>query len=271
VICRDLREFGIRFITPDDPQFGELASRIPLDPFGRKPELPLSDAIVAINQSPKAVLAMSIIWKWADMNGHVTIQRMPGLHSLAQLDWDSGRLDPWKSWFGPFLSGSKRLVTSQGVFGDNSDVLPPESKPTGFAGSFAGLNRRSRGGPERTLVEVQLDSVIFDGGLCAGPDEMDIFNTISSVAAEQSRLTTEAIALLQNGRGVGEVFELLQAAARHPGPGFSPGMPDPLHLLSSFGRQAVDRLVHVREGQTSELISWFEGQREQTKLRLHRA
>jgi hypothetical protein len=100
---------------------------------------------------------------------------------------------------------------------------------------------------------------------------MGIFNTINSVAVEQNRLASEAIALLQSGRGAGAVFELLRAAARHPGPGSTPAIPDPLHLLFSFGRQAVDRLVHVRDEQMTELINWFEVQRQQPRLQLRRA
>lgn len=198
MICSSLPEFGIPFVTPDDPAFGELASRISLDPFGTRLTQPPPDAVVALNQSTKAVLAMSLIWKWADMNGNITVQRMPGLHSLAQLDWSSERLEARNNWFAPFLSGSKRLITSQGVFGDNSDVLPPEEKPKGFAGSFARPNRTGRGAADRTPVEVHLDSVIFDDGLCVGPDEMGIFGTITSAAAEQSRLASEAIVLLQS-------------------------------------------------------------------------
>lgn len=269
MIWRDRQDFGIRFITPDDPHFGEMAIRISLDPFGRKPELPLPEGeFIAVNQSTKALLAMSFLWKWGGLNGDINVQRMSGLHSLAQLDWPSEKHR--NSWFSPFLSGSKRLVTPQGVFGDNSDVLPPEAKPTGFVGSFAGPNRRGAA-PQRKFLEVQLDSVIFDDGLCAGPDQMGIFDTIVSVATEQRRLASEAIALLRSGRGVGTVFELLRGAAQPPGPASIPATPDPLHLLFSFARHAVDRLVNVRKEHIEDLINWLEIQRQQPRLRLRRA
>lgn len=127
MIYRGLPEVGMPFVTPQDPRFQELKSQIALDPFGRKLEDLPSEAVVVLNQSGQPVLAMSFLWKWTDDIGGITQQRMAGLNSLSQLEFESA--DPRRIRFHPFLAGSKRLVTPAGVFGDNSDVLSAETKP----------------------------------------------------------------------------------------------------------------------------------------------
>jgi hypothetical protein len=71
-------EFGIPFVTPDDPQFAELASRISLDPFGNKLERPPPEAVIALNQSTKAVLAMS-------QNSGVWHRFLAGIHASVHI------------------------------------------------------------------------------------------------------------------------------------------------------------------------------------------
>jgi hypothetical protein len=266
---RDLPEVGMPFVTPEDPRFDELKSQISLDRFGRKPEDLPSEAVVVLNQSGQPVLAMSFLWKWTDDAGTVTQHRMHGLSSLSQLQFEPA--DPRRIRFHPFLAGSKRLVTPAGVFGDNSDVLPPDATPSGFVGGFAGgFGRGNTRQPERHLAEIQLDSVIFADGLCAGPDEMGLLTALDPVATEQQRLASTAAALLRRGATFGEVFDLLRTTARHPGPTSAPQTADPLHLLFSFGRQAVDRLIHAQDERRDELANWFTEQSLQPKVKLRR-
>ena len=269
MIYRDLPEVGMPFVTPEDPQFHELKSQIAIDPFGRKLDDLPSEAVVVLNQSGQPVLAMSFLWKWTDDIGGITQHGMAGLNSLSQLEFEPA--DPRRIRFHPFLAGSKRLVTSAGVFGDNSDVLPADTKPSGFVGGFAGgFGRANMRQPERHLVEIQLDSVIFADGLCAGADEMGILATLGPVATEQQRIASEAAALLRNGAKFGEVFDLLRTTARHPAPTLAPRTTDPSHLLFSFGRQAMDRLIHAQDERRDELVNWFDEQSRQPKLKFRR-
>ncbi len=269
MIYRDLPEVGMPFVTPEDPRFHELKSQITLGPFRRKPEDLPSEAVVVLNQSGQPVLAMSFLWKWTDETGRASEQRMPGFSSLAQLEFEPA--DPRRMRFRPFLAGSKRLVTPAGVFGDNSDVLPADAMPSGFAGGFAGgFGRGSMQQPERHLTEIQMDSVIFADGRCAGPDEMGLLTALDPVATEQRRLASTAAARLRDGGTFGEVFDLLRTTARHPGPASVPQTTDPSHLLFSFGRQAMDRLIHAEEERRDELVKWFDEQSRQPKLKLRR-
>ena len=92
-----------------------------------------------------------------------------------------------------------------------------------------------------------------------------------SVAAEQRRLASEAVALLRNGARLGEVFELVRPAARHrSGPGASPADFRSMHLLLSFGRMALDRLIHAEDERREELMRWFEAQSEVPRVELRR-
>jgi len=260
VICRDLPQFGMCFITRDDPSFHELLAGMWLDPLGTKPEELPQESLIVLNQSGKAVMAMSFIWRW-DQGGRITSDKVIGLSSLAQLQFDPG--DPRKLRFHPFLPGSKRVVTPNGAFGDNSDVLPPEPGPVGFVGGGIGAGRMRRPQPERRLVELQLDSVIFAEGECAGPDDMGILANLGPAAEEQHRLASQAVTLLEQGARLGDVFELLRHTAHYPGPRSATHTPDFLRLLFSFGRQAMDRLVNATDDLREPLIEWF---REQSRL-----
>jgi hypothetical protein len=55
----------------------------------------------------------------------------------------SGRAGVTRDLFSCILPGSKRLITQEGMFGDNSDVLPPESAShSGSYGLRGGRNHR---------------------------------------------------------------------------------------------------------------------------------
>lgn len=265
MIYRDLPEVGMPFVTPEDPRFQQLKSQIALPPFGGHPDHLRPEMAVVLNQSGQPVLAMSFLWKWIDDMGSTSQHRMHGLSSLSQLQFEPA--DSRRMRFHPFLPGSKRLVTPDGVFGDNSDVLPAETRPSGFIGSFAGgSNRVHPGRPERHPLELQLDSVIFADGLCAGPDEIGVLAALDPVAKEQRRMAAEAAALLRKGATFGAVFDLLRPIARHPVPG-----PASQNLLFSFGRQALDRLIQARNERRDDLIDWFDEQSRYPKIELRRS
>jgi hypothetical protein len=271
VVYRGLPEFGLPFITVEDSRFDELKSQVVFHPLAGRPEASPPETVIAVNESRQPVLAMSFLWRWTDGSGQVTTTRMPGVSSLSQLGPVQG--DPRQLRFHPFLPGSKRLVTPAGVFGDNSDVLPASSEPSGFMGSFGGAGLRGRRGmkePERRLLEMQLDSAIFADGLCAGPDELGVLAALEPVRTEQQRIASEAAVLLRSGAKFGEVFDCVRVAARHPGPTSVFQATDPWHLLFTFGTQAMDRLIHAQDEQRDGLAAWFEEQSRQPTLKLRR-
>ncbi len=267
MIYRDLPEVGMPFVTPEDPRFEQLKSQIalPPPPFSGDPDHLRPEMAVILNQSGQPALAMSFLWKWIDDLGSTSQHKMHGLSSLSQLQFEPA--DSRRMRFHPFLPGSKRLVTPDGVFGDNSDVLPDETSPSGFLGGFAGGSGRVHPGkPQRHPVELQQDSVIFADGLCAGPDEMGVLSALDTVAKEQRRMAAEAAALLRNGATFGAVFNLLRSIAGRPVP-----EPPSQNLLFSFGRQALHRLTHAQNERRDELADWFDEQSRYPKIKLHRS
>jgi hypothetical protein len=67
----------------------------------------------------------------------------------------------------------------------------------------------------RTAIELSLDVVFFEDGLCVGPDEFGLFKTVSEDVQQQRTVAQEIVELLQRGESVGRVFEILRPLARH--------------------------------------------------------
>ena len=281
MIYRDLRDVGLPFLTTADPQFNEVRSQIFMPPFAPSPEEVAAESVIILNQSGQPVMAMSFLWRWIDQDGQITPRSHSGASSLSQLRIpDNG--GPGQLRFNPFLPGSKRLVTPSGVFGDNSDVLPPEVTKTGFVGGYGGgRSGKRRGEEELRLHDMQLDSAIFADGLFAGPDEMGLFASLEQAKSEQQRLASEAAALLRVGARFGEVFELVRVAARIPPPPPAPRPSPPgqnrptspmrnnAHL-NSFASHAVRLLTFADEERRHELIEWFDEQARSAEIKLHR-
>ena len=128
-VYHDLAEFGLRFVTPDDPAFPGLVRDIQSrpQPFGQLPTSDLGAAAVLLNQSGKAIVTLAYVWKYMMAGGHPRTSHHSNLGSSMQMDVLSGRAGITRDLFSFILPGSKRLITQEGMFGDNSDVLPPES------------------------------------------------------------------------------------------------------------------------------------------------
>ena len=131
---RDLRRFGLEFVTPETEQFSSLLQEIQDRPPSIGP-WPVVDAdapaAVLLNQSGKAIVALAYCWKYTTVDADVRTSRCSNLGSSMQMDVLTGRAEVSKDRFSFILPGSKRLITQNGMFGDNSDVLPPESASRG--------------------------------------------------------------------------------------------------------------------------------------------
>src|SRR5439155_14008844 len=159
--------------------------------------------------------------------------------------------------------------TPDGMFGDNSDVLPPESETRG-GGRFGGWGgRRGNAGQDVEGIELQLDVVFFEDGLCVGPDEEGLFAAVTADLERQRAVSAEIVEALHNGASDGEVFEILQPLARHPGreAAIRGRNRHASHLLPMFADMAIRRLV---DGSGPELLAWFEEQARESSIRLQR-
>ena len=231
---RDLAEFGLPVITPGAPEFPELVRDIESrpEPFDAWPPHSTDRAAVLVNQSGQAVIMIAFVWRYTMAGGATRTGRFSNLGSSAQLEVLSGQAKAVGDLGQFILPGSKRLITEQGMFANNLDVLREDELFPG--GGYVG------GG---------------GGGGRAGPDEGGFFESLTGALEQQRNTAREAAAALRSGASEGRVFEILLPLARraHQPP------PTPRHpasvLLSMFASMAIHRLTH-RSG--PELAEWFE-------------
>jgi hypothetical protein len=267
---RDLAEFGLPLIGPESVGFAALVRDMEdrPQPFAAFPITDLDTAAVLLNQSGKAIIALAYVWRCTTADGKIIPSRCATLGSSAQMDFLSGQGGVTQDLGNFILPGSKRLITERGMFGNNLDVLPPETLSCGggWISGGGGGPRRNRIKTEITEIELVLDFVLLEDGLCAGPDEWGLFDSLRGGVERQLETARDVVAALRNGASRGHVFELLLPLARSrrgigdPGRGSSP-------LLSMFADIAIHRLVDFDD---AELLHWFEQSAQSTPVPLHR-
>jgi hypothetical protein len=271
-VYHDLAEFGLPFVTPDDSAFPRLVSEIQIRPrqFGPEPDSDLSSAAVLLNQSRKAIVILVYIWKYMMAGGQTRTNRHSTLGSGRQMDVLTGRVGVTRDHDSFILPGSKRLITQEGMFGDNSDVLPADSAPNGGGYGVAGSGSMLRRGRQEKVagIELDLDFVIFEDGLCVGPDDFGLFENLAQDLKRQRNTAQEVVEALRSEASVGQVFEIVRPLARHveqetAGSRLARHLP----LLSMFARTAIHQLVHAS---ASELLAWFEKAVQPSPIQLHR-
>ncbi len=266
---RDLAEFGLPFVTPDDPTFPELVREIESipEPFGPQPMGDLDSAAVLLNQSGKAIVGISYIWRYTTAEGVALPSRFANLGSSAQLEVLTGRAKVVPDRGSFILPGSKRLITEQGIFGNNQDVLPPD-EGRGYGGRLSYSGFRDEMADPIVVIELCLDFVILEDGLCAGPDESELFECLTENLELQCKVAQEVVAGLHNGSSAGQVFEILRPLARRtPPPAPSARRPHEVPFAHIFASMAIQQLINASD---PELLPWFERYAQPPSLRLRR-
>jgi hypothetical protein len=266
-----LAEFGLPLITKDDPSFDALVSDIESHP-GPGPSQPAvaSDrAAVLLNKTGRAILAIAWLWRYTNRDGQERISRFSNLGSSVQRDVLMGRSNVVRDIGSFILPGSKRLVEERGIFGTNLDVLTPEELPRGcgYGGGWAGGSHPRSPETELATVELVLDLVILEDGLCIGPDESALYEALNESLDVQRNVAQEALDALQTGASRGRIFEIVRPLARHGPP------PPPSQgrrwrpALPTFGNEAIHSLVNASD---SDLLAFFKRAAEPRSLKLHR-
>jgi hypothetical protein len=224
----DLAEFGLPLVTREHPDFARLADEIRKrpSPMQRFMGSDVSGVAVVVNQSGKTVLSLGVVFKFEDAEGHGSTNHFSGSFLAGGLaDVLTGAVPVSPRTPGHIFPGSKRLITSQGVWGDNTDVVPPdENDPRrgmegGFVGTggFVGAGRRRAA--EVVSGDLLLDLAIFEDGLCVGPDRYGGFEALLAEISERRHIATDILEALQKGASRGEIFEIVRPLAK--------GMPPP--------------------------------------------
>jgi hypothetical protein len=110
-------------------------------------------------------------------------------------------------------------------------------------------------------VELVLDLVILENGLCVGPDETSLYEALNDSLDLQQSAAQEAVKALQSGASAGHVFEIIRPLARQG----SPRQARP--ILQTFGSEAMHQLINAND---TELLAFFQGVAQPRSLALSR-
>jgi len=251
----DLAEFGLPLVTPEDPDFARLAEEIRSRPSAmqRFMEGGASGVAVVVNQSGKTVLSLAAVLSFEDAEEHRSTNHFSGPFStdgLPDVLTGAAPVDPRTS--GHIFPGSKRLITTQGVWGDNTDVIPPDPNDPrrGMAGSFGWAGGRRRAA-EPVSGDLLLDFAIFEDGPCVGPDRYGGFDALMAELSERRRIATGILQAAQKGASRGDIFEIVRPLAKGLPPPPPPARTGPqahpphLHAQHQFATTLIQQLIHL--------------------------
>jgi hypothetical protein len=279
----DLAEYGLPLITPGAPAYAVRLEEIlsAPSPFGPGIDSTPDRAAVLENQTPMAVITLSYFWRYTSADGKTRTSRHLNLGSSRQMDVLTGRENVVRDLSSFILSGTRRLITEDRMYGDNRDVLAPQ--PTTGGGGWAGSRGAGRGTGAALIdvvkIALELDVAIFEDGLCVGPDETGLRESLTEQMQTQANTANEIAQVLRAGAPPGRIFEMLRPMARH-----RPPAPPPQSdirsmvgrsqegristpLLSMFARSAIHHLINADD---AGLLAWFEAAATISPLRLHR-
>jgi hypothetical protein len=203
-----LAEFGLPLIAKGDGSFDALVNEIEGHPGpGFAPPAVVSDrAAILLNNTGGAIIALECFWRYTDHGGRVWTSRFSNLGSSMQRDVLLGRSKVGRDLGTFILSGSKRLITERGMFGNNLDVLTPEELPRsqGYCGAWGGGSHHECAERLLAAVELVLDLAIREDGLCVGPNESGLYEALNETLDFQRTAASEALRALQAGASVGQ-------------------------------------------------------------------
>ncbi len=270
----DLSEFGLPLVTPDTPGFAPLVEEIesrlhPMPALLAPAGIPERGAVL-LNQTGRAIVALDFLWRYTLRDGKTVASRFSSLGSSVQREVLTGRSKAGRDVGTFILPGSKRLITEQGVFGNNLDVLHPDEVPRarGWCGGLGGDGGfRGRAGEELTAMEFVLDLVILEDGLCVGPNESGLFEALNEALEVQTKAAQQAAAALRGGASEGRIFEILRPLARRRPEAERSATHGAVNFVSAFGAEAIHRLINEN---TADLLAWFENAAQPRSLQLRR-
>ena len=186
--CRDLVQYGLVLTPSYDPLFDDLFRRLGrATQFAAPPDEAPEFSAILQNESGKIVIAWTHFWRYTDADRRTTTSTTTNLGSSMQMDILAGVGEPTSDGTVFFLPGSKRLITPEGTFGDNSDVVDFGERRGGFVGAGGG----GAGAGSRRVIEnaenttLLLDGVFFHDRTFAGQDETGVFDAMTELLQRQ--------------------------------------------------------------------------------------
>jgi hypothetical protein len=238
-LCEDLPRYGVVLLPPSSPDYAgllaDIQNRLAKPVPGSAPQLPDSEdpsapTMILCNRSQTAIAAVSWIWKFELDTGRSTRSSAAGVPSLLAPFGLDERVRKLYGYWQVVLPGSKRGIRGSSMFGDNTDVRPPQPDELWTGGGF-GVGGGSRGplGPLKSVTLV-LDGVFFLDGGFAGPDTLNNFDRLT--AQVDAYLQVAKIARDGHNRGLtpATIFaqiEVVTGPVRGPAPPPPPEPPPP--------------------------------------------
>ena len=212
---------------------------------------------------------MDRFWRYTSRDGKARTSRFSNLGSSAQHDVLTGRSKVGRDLGTFILPGSKRLITERGIIGNNLDVLTPEELPRaqGYCGDWGAGSPRESAETELAAVELVLDLVILEDGLCVGPDESALCEALNESLDLQRTAAQEAVRALQAGASVGHIFEIVRPLARHSPPQIQGKPRQSRPIVPTFGSEAIHHLINAND---IDLLAFFKRAAESRSLELRR-
>ena len=228
----------------------------PPDPIGE-------NAAVLLNETGQPIITFTYIWGMRITSGEVKPAIHGNLGSSGQMEALAGRVHAMDR-FSFILPGSKRLLTLNGTFGDNADVLPPDERKGGgvVASRAGGAGIR----PDSPPVSLRLDFAILLDGLCIGPDTLGAFEAIPQQLEEQRHLAREIAGNLRAGATRGQIFDRLREFVDPP-PVAPPAHAFRPRIVSMFAQSMIHHLIRTPD---EPLLAQLDAQGANDGLKLRR-
>jgi hypothetical protein len=205
LVCEDLAPYGVVLIPPASQAYFELLAdierRLQARPKGSPPigndalsrisEHDTAGSAILVNKAPVAIASMAYTWTFRDQNGRTrTSSYSPGTNPSVLLPFlQNDRVKKFDSFWNTIFPGSKRLMTADGSYGDNTDVRAPAADELS-SGGFSGFSGGAQLGVEP--LKLTLDGVFFVDGGFAGPNQLGAWDQVA--AARETFLALSALA-----------------------------------------------------------------------------
>jgi hypothetical protein len=272
--CQDLRDVGVVLVAPESRDYAPLLADIQ-----RSVDHPTFDSVleeidplgaILLNRSAKPIAAWSLIYKYEELSGRAYSSNFRmGVGALPSVLLPFGLSEEMRRvllYWSTILPGSKRYIGAGEMFGDNTDVRPPnpEEEWKGSSFGFGGRHRHSRPLDQMQHITLVLDGAFFADGECAGPNELQLFEHIVYDAEVYQQVSRVARELVTHGRSSSEVLtaiEDLTGPSRTPIPPPPGQQSDPesfreraraflaFHIAGMRGTQSDEKAVET-------LVSW---------------
>jgi hypothetical protein len=181
--------------------------------------------MILCNRSPTAIAALSWIWKFELESGRTTRSTVsigggPSILTPFGLGERERRL---YGYWHVILPGSKRGIRGSRMFGDNTDVRPPQPDELWEGGGFGGGSGDRLPGPLKS-VTLALNGVFFVDGGVAGADSLHNFDRITADVDAHLRVAAIAREGHNHGLSPAAIFTRIEAVT---GPDRGPIPPPP--------------------------------------------